>query len=226
MLFGNPELFDLARSAKLRKHKLVGGLAELRNWISSEFNVSVVHIVHDAIDIGPHTGRPRLNIILETDNDYHSWKTDVITIRPDVRDKVLRKFASIAKRYPDLPAENVHLILDNFSDQCLVQACYAILEAKAGVETDAEQIVNHFNFVPIWQIDGWAREIVVFLHTDEDIQQRTDDGTCQLIADACFKAVKQYDEFNYLSVTTFRLRFDSKQNLDKNYKGNLLNYWR
>ncbi len=219
MLFGNPELFAVARSAKLGDCQLHAGLAELREWISSEFDVSVVHIVQDHIELGPAKGRPRLNVILETDEDFDSWKTDAITIRPDVHDKVVRRFERIASSHPDLESENVHLILDNFSDECLGSACSAFLKR------DAKRITNDFKHT-IWQIDGFSRALVVFLYTDDEITKCTANGTCKQISQRCFDAVKQYDEFDYLTDDSFRLRFDSKENLDDNYRGNLFYYWR
>ena len=219
MLFGDSELFAVARSAKVGERSLHTGLAELRDWISSEFNVSVVHIVQDRIETGPSEGRPRLNVILETDKDLESWKTDALTIRSDVRDKVVRRFKEIASVHPDLESENVHLILNNFSDECLGRACFAFLKH------DAKRITNDFKH-RVWRIDGFSRALVVFLHTDDAITQCTANGTCKQLSQQCFDAVKQYDEFGYLTEDSFRLQFDSKENLDKNYQGNLFYYWR
>ena len=221
MLFGNEQLFSLVRSAKLGHVELPPVLAQLRDWIQDELRVSVVHIVFDQIDIGPCTGRPRLNVILETDTDYDSWKTDVVTIRPDIERRVVAQFTKLAKTEPDTyDTEGVLLTLDNFSDACLGRACSAFLK------TDADRMTKNFPAVPIWRIDGFSRYLVVFLKTDKDIRLNTDNGTCATISNRCFDAVKPNDEFGYLSDTSFRLKFDSKENLDKNYNGNLFYYWR
>jgi len=221
MLFGNKQLFSLVRSAKLGHVELPLVLAQLRDWIHDELDVSVVHIVFDHIDIGPPAGRSRLNIILETDADYDSWKTDVVTIRPDVERRVKSQFTKLAKTEPDTyDTDDVLLTLDNFSDECLGRACSTFLK------TDADRIAKDFVAVPIWKIDGFSRDLVVFLKTAKDIRLNTDNGTCATISDRCFDAVKPHDEFGYLSDNSFRLKFDSKENLDKNYNGNLFYYWR
>ncbi|MCH9647616.1 MAG: hypothetical protein K0U98_05210 [Deltaproteobacteria bacterium] len=219
MLFGDSELFAVARSAKVGERNLQSGLAELRDWISSEFDVSVVHIVQDYIELGSAEGRPRLNVILETDQDFDSWKTDAMAIRSDIHDKVVGRFKKIASGYPDLESENVHLTIDNFSDECLGRACSAFLKRHA------KRITDDFKHA-IWQIDGFSRALVVFLYTDDEITRCTANGTCKEISRRCFDAVKQYDEFDYLTDDAFRLRFDSKENLDNNYKSNLFYYWR
>jgi hypothetical protein len=221
MLFGNENLFSLVRSAKLGGVELSPVLAELRDWIQRELGVRIVYIVFDHIDIGPCTGRPRLNIILETDLDYDSWKTDVVTIRPDVERRVLSRFAKLAQAdAKTFDTDDVLLILDNFSDECLGRACAAFLKSDAGL------VIRDFAVIPIWKIDGFSRYLVVFLTKEQDIRLKTDDGTCDRISKRCFDAVKQYDEFDYLSAGTFRLKFDSKENLDKNFNGSLFYYWR
>lgn len=221
MLYGNDRLFSIVRSAKLGRLQLTPTLAQLRNWIQTELNVSVVHITFDSIDIGPYAGRPRLNVFLETDADYDSWKTDVVTIRPDIEGRVVARFTKLAQADPDATdTTNVLLTVDNFSDECLGRACSVFLK------TDADRITNHFSAVPIWKIDGHSRCLVVFLNTDGDMRAKTADGTCDRISKRCFDAVGQYDEFGYLSYVSFHLTFDSKENLDRNYQGNLFYYWR
>jgi hypothetical protein len=221
MLFGDNNLFSITRSAKLGNIELPSALAQLRSWICNEFGVGVVHIVFDHVDVGPSAGRPRLNVILETDADYDSWKTDVITIRPEIERRVLSRFRELASTDPNTyDTEGVFLILDNFADECLGRACSKFLK------TDADRIANDFSTVPIWKIDGFSRYLVVFLETDKDVRSKTDDGTCAKISRRCFNAVKPYDEFGYLSGDSFRLKFDSKENLDKQYNGSLFYYWR
>jgi len=221
MLFCNDQLFSLVRSTKLGQLQLPLVLAQLRDWIHYDFGVSVVHIGFDHIDIGPCTGRPRLNVVLETDSDYDSWKTDVVTIRPDVERRVLSQFVKLAHAKPETyDTDDILLTLDNFADECLGRACAAFLE------TDSDRITNEFAAVPIWKIDAHSRYLVVFLKTDKEIQLKSNDDTRKKIAIRCFDAVKAFDEFGYLSNDSFRLTFDSKENLDKNYNGSLFNYWR
>lgn len=221
MLFGNDKLFSVARSAKLGKTRLPPVLAQLQAWIQTELHVGVVHIVLDRIDIGPCVGRPRLTVILETDADYKSWKTDAVTIRPEVERRVVSQFTKLAEADSDtVDTGDVLLTLDNFSDECLGRACSAFLKSKA------HRIVREFASARIWKIDGFSRLLVVFFETDKEIQVNTDNGTCAKISERCFDGVKRHDEFDYLSESSFRLKFDSKENVDKNFNGNLFYYWR
>lgn len=222
MLFGNRRLFAAARNAKRGKITLPPALARLREWVSDQYSVSVIHIVFDAIEIGPNEGKPRLNLIVETDVDYDTLKKNVTTFRPNVRRRILHAFTRFAddlepNRYH---TEDVHLILDNFADECLGQACSQFLRS------DRKLVIEALPDVPIWDITGLGRCLVAFLRTDEEVRVRQADGTCDRISRSCFQHIKPYDEFGYLTPKSFRLRFDSKENLDRTYKGNLFHYFR
>lgn len=221
MLFGDDQLFSLAKSAKLGQQTLPPVLEQLRTWIHQEFATQVIHIIFDQIEIGPAKGRPRLYIILETDADYNFWKKDLCTVRPDLAGRVQRQFKKLADSSSEpLSTDNLFLALDNFSAECLSRACSAFLK------NEAEQIVQDFADVPIWKIDGFSRHLVVFLRTNKEIELHQKGGVCTAITQRCFQAVKKHDEFGYLSDATFRLNFDSKENLDNNYSGSLFYYWR
>jgi hypothetical protein len=221
MLFGNDPLFSLVRSAKLGRVTLEPVLARLRDWIHSEFQVSVIHIVFDHVEFGPFSARPRLNVILETDSDFDSWKQNVVTIRPEFEQRVISKFIELAASGPAIyDIDGLFLILDNFADACLCRASHAFLDR------DANRVTRYFSLAHVWKIDGFARQIAVFFDSEERMRLKAKDGTCEEISKQCFQAMKPYDEFGYLTDDTFRLRFDSKENLDKRFKGNLFYYWR
>ena len=200
MLFGDDELFSIVRSAKLGQIELPPVLAHLRDWIHDQFAVWVVHIVFGHVENGSSLGRPRLTVILEADADYDSWQTDVVTIRPAIERRVLSQFIKLAQADPKrYDSEGVFLILDNFSDECLGRACSTFLKKEA------KRITKDFSLIPIWEIDGFSRDLVVFLKTERDILLNSDNGTCDEISKRCFDGVKQYDEFGYLSDASFRL---------------------
>lgn len=221
MLFGDDHLFSLAKSAKLGQLTLPPMFEQLREWIHAQFATHVVYIALDKIDIGPAQGRPRLRIILETDADYNVWKKDLCTIRPDIESRILSHFKQLAdSSIEPVSTDNLFLVLDNLSDECLRRACSEFLK------TEADQVVHDFANVPLWKIDGFARHLVAFFTTDKEIELHQKSGICTAISNRCFQAVKKHDEFGYLSDATFRLTFDSKENLDKNYCGSLFYYWR
>jgi hypothetical protein len=219
MLYGNPTLFALARNAKLGLCRLDTGLSELREWIVAEFSVGIVHIVLDHIEAGPAKGRPRVNLILETDKDFDVFTSGLPWIQPALRDRVKRRLTQLAADHPELDCGHAHVTLDNFSEGCLANACTAFLKV------DASQLCQDFKQT-LWRIDGFGRGLVAFLYTDEEVAVSESAQTAQSIRERCFSALKKHDEFGYLTASSFRFKFDSKQNLDANYHGNLFHYWR
>ncbi len=93
------------------------------------------------------------------------------------------------------------------------------------LQSDAPRIVSQFQ-PSLWLISGFSRYMVAFLEDDLDLSQSITDGRREQIVSACFSAMKKYDEFEYLTNDSFRLTFDSKENLDRKFNGNLLHYWR
>jgi hypothetical protein len=42
----------------------------------------------------------------------------------------------------------------------------------------------------------------------------------------CYELARQYDEFSYLTIETFPIKFDSKENLNAKYHGNMFYYFK
>jgi hypothetical protein len=221
MLFGNEKLFAAARAAKLGCLKLPPVLAELRDWITTEFGVSVVYVDYDLVELGPSEGRPRLTVILETDADFDRYKLNVVEIEPSFEEGVLSRFRELAAADPSVhDSTGVFLILDNFSEECLGRA------ANRFVREDARDVIREFASASIWKIDGYSRDLVVFFPKQADIARNAAQGVSVKISNHCLELVKKYDEFGFLTPASFRLRFDSRENVDKNYHGNMFYYWR
>lgn len=223
MLFGNPKLYARARNAKLGRLSLSGPLEELRSWVNSQYSINVLDVVYDTIELGPHEGRPRLNLIIETTEDYDKLHKDIFTLKPDIRRSILNRFSRIvaASSSPaEFNTDNVHLITDDFSREAMGQAAEQFLR-NAGQGVRAE-----FPDANLWDISGHSALIVVFYHKDDDITRNQKNGQSDAIRRRCYDGVKPYDEFGYLTPDNFTLKFDSKQNVDENYEGSMFYYWR
>ncbi|QDV18440.1 hypothetical protein Pan153_30980 [Gimesia panareensis] len=223
MLFGNPKLYARAREAKLGKASLSGPLEDLRVWVNSRYSINVLDIVYDSIELGPHEGRPRLNLIIETTGDYDQLHKDSLTLKPSIKRSILNRFSRIVSASPSpkqFNTDNVHLITDDFSREAIGRATEQFLR------NDSQTIVVNFPDANIWDISGFSGLIVVFYHTEDDIVGNQKNGQSDAIRQSCYEKVKPYDEFRYLTPDKFSLKFDSKQNVDENYKGSMFYYWR
>lgn len=223
MLFGNPKLYARARQAKLGKTSLSGPLEELRVWVNSRYSINVLDIVYDSIELGPHEGRPRLNLIIETTEDYDQLHRDILTLKPSIKRSILNRFSHIVSASPppeQFNTENVLLITDDFSREATGRAVEQFLR------NDSQIIVVNFPDANIWDISGFSGLIVVFYHKEDDIVRNQKNGQSDAIWQLCYEKVKPYDEFGYITPDTISLKFDSKQNVDENYKGSMFYYWK
>ena len=222
MLSEDDALFARVRDAKSGRGCLPPTLAALRDEVSARFSVQVLHVAYDAIEIGPSVGRPRLNLIVETDSDHATLRENRFKIRPDVRRHVLTRLARLAaEREPGrYETENVLLITDCFADVCLERACAEFRQR------DADRVIEEFAAARIWRIDGFARANVVFLPTEREVGNARANGTADRIAARCLELIRGYDEFGYLSEADVEVRLDSKENLDRHYRGNLYSYFK
>ena len=73
----------------------------------------------------------------------------------------------------------------------------------------------------MWDVIAKLLGSVVFYYCDADITANENNGISKTITDAYFSVLKRYDELNYFTRKNVNLKFDSKENLDKNYQGNL-----
>lgn len=223
MLFGEKRLYNKCRKMKLGKGKLPVPLEQLRCWVNDRYSINVLNVVYDRIDLGPHEGRPRLNLIIETKNDYDKMHKDWLTPIPSYRVSILNRFAKIIKELEltdEYNTRDVHLIFDDFSDEAMGQASAEL------IQRDKRKLMKEFKDSKIWEITGISKQVIVFYLTEQDIKDNEKNGVSDLIKQQCFERVKRYDEFNYFKLETFPITFDSKENLDKNYNGSFFYYFK
>lgn len=67
---------------------------------------------------------------------------------------------------------------------------------------------------------------VVFYYTEKHVTDNQKNGISKLIEDDYYSMLKKYDELNVFTRDNINLKFDSKENVDKNYEGNLFYYFR
>jgi len=222
MLFHDKRLYRTALNAKLGKDRSPKLLRDLKSWIEEQYSISVVLLKYDTIDIGPNAGRPRLNVIVETDQDHSVIHQDWLTLEPQVASGIRNRFSLLVAESGSSAfcADDVHLIADNFSDEAMRISTAEFLEAEH------DRIVKEFSKCGLWTLTSISREIVAFFYTDKQIREARQNGCVNELTDYCCSHISSYDRFNYFSRDIFPIRFDSKENLDDNCQGNWYYYFK
>ena len=93
---------------------------------------------------------------------------------------------------------------------------------KKAVKGFTKQIKSEYPVV--WDVYGVFDSLIVFYCSDNEIEENRKSGVTEAIQNRYYEAVKQFDEMNYFTRGKLEIKFDSKENLDKNFDGSLYNY--
>lgn len=219
MLFGEKQLYHQTRALKRGEQKLPPLLENLRLRIAARLDIRVLNVVYDKIDLGPAKGTPRLNIIVDAQRDLSRIKENLFNLKSDAQSAILEEFNTTAMQ-AGWDCQRVHLISDDFSDEAMNQAVFQFFNK------DGKRLVKQFSAHRIWDITGMSKHIVVFFKDEAAKADALSNRDGDQIRQACYSAVKPYDEFGYFTPENFSLVFDSKENLDNKYEGNLYYYFK
>ncbi|MFA5519180.1 MAG: hypothetical protein WDA74_08005, partial [Spirochaetota bacterium] len=68
--------------------------------------------------------------------------------------------------------------------------------------------------------------ITIFLYRERTISLETKNTILELFKKQYFSKLKQYDEFNYCTLNSLNVKFDTKENFEENYQGSWFYYFR
>jgi hypothetical protein len=225
MLFGNQGLYEQTRKIRIGEAELPPILYELKEWANNRFGINVISVFYDRIESGPHKERPRVTLIMKTHSDYSKMYKESFIPNESYQQAISERFAEIvedARLEEEYDTDDILVVYDDFSDVAMIRV------SRQFLENHKNHLMSEFSDLRVWNIvqSDFSVRIVVFYHNDNDITENDKNGNSERIKRECFRLIKQYDEFDYCQFDTFPITFDSKQNLNKNYRGNLYYYFK
>ena len=205
----------IIKAGKLEKSPL---LKELSDWLAKEFNVKVLNFRFDTVKFAKRK-KFRLRIILDDEGDYKKMVPDVFKKNETVENLIALKFKSLALQHEfpiDNRTKNIFVIFYDYSKEARSEANNKALKGFA------EQIKSEYPTV--WDVYGAFDTLIVFFYLDGEIEENRKNGIIEVIRNKYYKAVKQFDDMSYFTRENLKIKFDSKENLDKNFEGSLYNY--
>jgi hypothetical protein len=195
---------------------------ELKEWMKSRFDVTAYNFIYRELEYDNPDHRYELYILLSTTDDYYRM-FDNSFYDSKKQEEVSAKFYELARKYEfeDLErARNAHVCYNDFS-----------VEMKTGVNSHAflfanRRIYEEFSEYAIWQICTAFASVVVFYETDEDVRKNEENGVSESIRKIYYEELMEQDEFHVYAGGSFLMRYDSKENLEKNFSGNLYYYFK
>lgn len=220
MLLSDAQLYQETGALKLGLRSLSGSFQQLGRWVSEKYGVHVLNIRYTTPKMEPSLRRARLTVIVDTAVELVRMRKNVITLMDGVEEDIiaaLGKFASsTGDHYPDL--DRAFVIVEAFEELAVIKMLWSVDQKHQ------QEIRMAFPDANLWCVSAGMGTLIVFYRTDDDVRKNESSECSAGIRDLCFALAQKYDEFAFLRLETFPISFDSKENLDKNYAGNLYNY--
>ena len=212
------ETLDLLKGKK----SLSPMYAELKRWLYDEFQITAYNFEFREMNWNHAPGKYRLFILLSSRNDYDAM-FDGCNYSAEKQALIAKKIYQLALQYqlPDIENyQNVFVAYCNFSEE--IRSDY---NGKAYLLLK-ERLKEKYMRYSVWDIFALFSALTVFYQTDSDVGLNQANGVSTQIKNEYYETLHRLDEFHVFSYDTLNVTFDSKENLDNNYEGNLYYYFK
>jgi hypothetical protein len=220
MVLLDDAIYEETKKIVLGKSKRSPMLIEFSDWSKRMFSVNVLNLEFGKLKY-PKTKRYHLYVIVENTEDYRKMYEEAFKLNEDYQSQIESEFRKIASKYKFAAEEQLENLFVSYNDFSQ--------EAKTEANWKAEKEVKDFikvKYSVVWDVLTMFSNSVIFYYVDSDIATNESKGISEAITNDYFSILKKYDDLNYFRRENICLKFDSKENLDKNYEGNFFYYSR
>ena len=218
MVLLSQEIYQETREIVIGQRAKSQLLVELSDWFMDKYSVQIINFLFDKVP-GPNSKRYRLYVIIENEADKKKLQPDIFHPIEKYQKQIAKKFQQLALKYKFIDKaklKDLFVAFNDYSDEAKTMANWkAIEEAKEKIER---------KYSSVWGLLAMFSSTVVFYFSDSQIQENDENGLSEKIKNDYYEILKKYDEMDYYTIENFVIKFDSKENLDKNYEGNLYYY--
>lgn len=193
---------------------------DLANWLFQKYSVEMLNFQFNKLDHFD-VDKYRLYIILKSNNDLNKMHIDILSPNPNYQNQIKTEFSRLAQKHNYIDTSKLHNLLVVFNDF----SSEAKTDANWKVYSKARKLIKK-RYSEVWHVEAEFESVVVFYYKDIDITVNDEKGISDKIKMDYYNLLKKYDEFGYYTYENFKMTFDSKENLDNNYEGNLFYYSR
>ncbi|NMC56152.1 MAG: hypothetical protein GYA50_02880 [Eubacteriaceae bacterium] len=220
LLVNDDDYYDTLEILRGNK-KLPDIFLELKDWLKETYNVTAYNFIFKKIKYNPPY-KFQLYILLSSENEYNTMLHD-FDYNEDKRLEIANKLYVLAQKHNLKKLhkyKDIWVCFNNF----LVEMMTDI--NRCNYNKIEKELKKKFKNYSIWGIQPQFDATYVFYYSDEDVKRNLENGVSKQIKDDYFEELKKLDEFNVYTYDTFEMIFDSLENVDKNYKGNLYYYFK
>ena len=141
----------------------------------------------------------------------------------DKQNKIIEKLYELNQKYGiKLPEDRKGICFDFLPWFSSDYHGYLLYKVGNSIVKDIKK--TYKDKAKIWDVSSMNNCIAIFYEKDKDLKVNEENGITNEIKELVVSRMKKVDELNMYN--TNHLIFDSKENVDKNYGGNLVNYFK
>jgi len=210
------ETLDILRG----KVELLPIFKELKAFIQSQYDVTAYNFVFRKMK-NKNLKKPfELYVLLATTEDFRKIHSGY-NYNEVIQKEIAEKFLKLANQYnygKPKSRKDIWVCYNDFSIEMRTDVNWRTIKEASRFIKDKYSSYN------VWSVQAAFESSVVFFLSNEDLNNNT--TIKKEIKEDYYRILKQRDEFDLFTRPNFALEFDSKQNLDENYAGNLFYYFR
>lgn len=213
--------YQATKRIKLGLETLDPACVELAGSIRQAFGLRPLNILYEWV---PSANRPRLQIVFERWRERESFLIGPWNIEPDKELTLRRLFHNTALFHSPIgpsgtaQGDRAFLILSAFEP-------VAKAESNGCIPIEAiEALGEQFSGEGVWRFDRFGSTVTCFFRTQEQLERSARNGVRERVRSAYAPLLSACDTFGYIQEPGEHVLFDSKENLDTNYEGNLYYY--
>lgn len=214
-----------ARAIKKNGYQLAPENQAMVDWISERFQVKAIDFNLEKVETSKGYKLQRIYIILEREEECERMekmdRTELVshfknyfTAEHGKKDQLKNDYYPATERdYPEM--------VFGFNALESIEVMVAYEKADTEIRSIQER------FPDIWSMSKNWHYWTVFYYTDQQWKDNESNGTTAKIKELILAMLKKHDTFGLFGEKALQfILFDTKQNLDENYQGNMYYYYK
>lgn len=204
--------YQQTKSILLGQERMSQEYAQLANYIQECFSVQIINVTclkkEDLIN---------LTLWFKYEKEVNSLYKDRFVVDSRKRDRILKQFKHIANEV--CKSNSICISYQAFETLAKEEANNSITQLEI---LDLKEKL-HCN--DLWKISRCLANVVFFLYKDEQVRQYNEGGFIDIWSEMYLDLLNRYDEFGFFTKENFRIKLDSKENFDNNFKSSWYYYY-
>jgi hypothetical protein len=198
---------------------------EIVDWISNRYQVKALDFTLEKVLTSMNYKLQRIGIILEREEECDRMEKQD---RTEIVNQFLNYFRQQHSKKDKLKIEFFRTEDDTYPEIVFGFHALETIETQVAYEKATEEIRDlEKQFPDVWSFSQNWHYWTIFYYTDQQWKDNETNGTTQKIKDSILGILKKYDTFGLIDEKALKyVIFDSKQNLDENYSGNIYYYYK